>query len=91
MFSLPRDLADKRLTVSYIVHETVFSVIYLAAKMCPSLLIEGPPGCGKTELADLAPTEVGFPMSEFSALKKVEPDESDSPRCSCIQDATSIS
>jgi MoxR-like ATPase len=29
----------------------MLSVIYLAAEMCRPLLIEGPPGCGKTELA----------------------------------------
>src|SRR5947207_7657889 len=51
MFSSPRDLADRLLASKYIVDETVLSAIYLAARMCRPVLIEGRPGCGKTELA----------------------------------------
>src|SRR6266581_4452232 len=51
MFSSSMDLAEKLLTSNYVIDENVLTVIYLAANMRRPLLIEGPPGCGKTELA----------------------------------------
>src|SRR5438034_8972816 len=51
MFSSPRDLADKLLASKYVIDETILPVVYLAARMRRPLLIEGPPGSGKTELA----------------------------------------
>src|SRR5437870_12229151 len=51
MFSSPRDLADKLLASHYVIDERLLPVIYLATKMRRPLLIEGPPGSGKTELA----------------------------------------
>jgi MoxR-like ATPase len=51
MFSSPSDLAEKLRVSKYVIDETTLSVIYLAAKMCRPLLIEGPPGCGKDKVA----------------------------------------
>lgn len=51
MFASPNDLSDKLLAARYVIDPTVLSVIYLATEMRRPLLIEGPPGSGKTELA----------------------------------------
>jgi MoxR-like ATPase len=44
-------LAEGLRDAQYIVDSVTLEVVYLAAKMQKPLLVEGPPGCGKTELA----------------------------------------
>jgi len=51
MFSSTEELADKLKSVRYLVDGELLPVIYLAMKLGRPLLIEGPPGSGKTELA----------------------------------------
>ena len=51
MFSSAAELANKLRAARYIVDPVTISVVFLAARMGKPLLIEGPPGCGKTELA----------------------------------------
>jgi MoxR-like ATPase len=51
MFSSPRELADSLLAAQYIIDDAILPAIYLATRLRRPLLIEGPPGCGKTELA----------------------------------------
>ena len=51
MFASAEELSDKLRAARYIVDPVTLSVVYLAARMQKPLLIEGPPGCGKTELA----------------------------------------
>jgi ATPase family associated with various cellular activities (AAA) len=51
VFSSVEELAHKLRTARYIIDPVTLSVVYLAARMQKPLLIEGPPGCGKTELA----------------------------------------
>ena len=51
MFSSQRELADMLLAAQYVIDDAILPAIYLATRLRRPLLIEGPPGCGKTELA----------------------------------------
>jgi MoxR-like ATPase len=51
VFSSAKELSEKLRAARYIVDPITLSVVYLASLMHKPLLIEGPPGCGKTELA----------------------------------------
>lgn len=51
MFSSPDELSRKLREAQYVIDKVTLEVVYLAAKMKKPLLVEGPPGCGKTELA----------------------------------------
>ena len=51
MFSSSSELATKLRAARYIIDPVTLEVVYLAARMRKPLLVEGPPGCGKTELA----------------------------------------
>jgi MoxR-like ATPase len=51
MFSSPEELSAKLREARYVIDAVTLEVVYLAARMQKPLLVEGPPGCGKTELA----------------------------------------
>ena len=51
MFPSANELATKLRAARYIIDPVTLEVVYLAARMRKPLLVEGPPGCGKTELA----------------------------------------
>ena len=51
MFSSPEELAEKLRAVHYVIADELLPVVYLAIKLGKPLLVEGPPGSGKTELA----------------------------------------
>jgi len=51
VFASATELAKGLRDAQYVVDPVTLEVVYLAAKMRKPLLVEGPPGCGKTELA----------------------------------------
>ena len=51
MFPSRQELSARLRKARYVIDEVTLQVVYLAARMQRPLLVEGPPGCGKTELA----------------------------------------
>lgn len=51
MFSSSEELAQKLRAAKYVVDPVTLEVVFLASRMHKPLLVGGPPGCGKTELA----------------------------------------
>jgi len=51
VFASAENLRDGLRDAQYVVDRVTLQVVYLASKMQKPLLVEGPPGCGKTELA----------------------------------------
>lgn len=51
VFSSVSELAERLYRVRYLVDEVTLNIVFLATRMRKPLLVEGPPGCGKTELA----------------------------------------
>ena len=51
MFPSINELRQKFQEAKYIVDEVTLSQVYVAGELKKPVLIEGPPGCGKTELA----------------------------------------
>jgi MoxR-like ATPase len=51
VFSSSEELGQKLRAAKYVVDPVTLEVVFLASRMHKPLLVEGPPGCGKTELA----------------------------------------
>ncbi len=51
MFISREQLWEKFREARYVIDPIALEIVYLAARMRKPLLVEGPPGCGKTELA----------------------------------------
>jgi MoxR-like ATPase len=51
VFSSLEDLGHRLEAAKYVIDEVTLQIVYLAARMQKPVIVEGPPGCGKTALA----------------------------------------
>jgi MoxR-like ATPase len=75
VFASAAELASKLRAARYIVDPVTLSVVYLAAQMCKPLLIEGPPGCGKTELAYAVAEAANAPVERLQCYAGITEDK----------------
>lgn len=75
MFSSVEELSDKLRSARYIVDPVTLQVVYLAARMQKPLLVEGPPGCGKTELAYAVAEAAGTGVERLQCYEGITEDK----------------
>jgi MoxR-like ATPase len=71
MFSSLTELAQKLWSVRYVVDEVTLKVVFLATQMQKPLLVEGPPGCGKTELAYAVAEAAGTGLERLQCFQGI--------------------
>jgi SpoVK/Ycf46/Vps4 family AAA+-type ATPase len=75
VFASITELASKLRAARYIVDTVTLSVVYLASRMRKPLLIEGPPGCGKTELAYAVAEAANTPVERLQCYAGITEDK----------------
>jgi MoxR-like ATPase len=75
VFASAAELASKLRAARYIVDPVTLSVVFLAAQMRKPLLIEGPPGCGKTELAYAVAEAANAPVERLQCYAGITEDK----------------
>ena len=71
MFESIRELAEGLRGARYVTDPITLQVVYLAARMRKPLLVEGPPGCGKTELAYAVATAAGTVVERLQCYEGI--------------------
>jgi MoxR-like ATPase len=71
VFASIEELAKGLREAQYVVDRVTLEVVYLAAKMHRPLLVEGPPGCGKTELAYAVATAAGAHLERLQCYEGI--------------------
>jgi MoxR-like ATPase len=71
VFPSVEELAKGLLEAQYVVDPVILEVVYLAVKMRRPLLVEGPPGCGKTELAYAVAAAAGTGLERLQCYEGI--------------------
>ena len=71
MFASVDKLAEGLRDAQYVVDLVTLEIVYLAAKLQKPLLVEGPPGCGKTELAYAVAAAAGTSVERLQCYEGI--------------------
>jgi len=71
VFASAENLGDGLRDAQYVVDRVTLQVVYLAARMQKPLLVEGPPGCGKTELAYAVAAAAGATVERLQCYQGI--------------------
>jgi|SRR5579872_371841 len=71
MFTSLREFSEKLELAKYVIDNVTLRVVFLAAKMQKPILIEGPPGSGKTELARVAAIAAGTRIERLQCYEGI--------------------
>ena len=75
MFESITDLADKLAATGYFIDPVMTQVVFLAAKLQKPLLLEGPAGAGKTQLAISVAAAAGTHVERLQCYRGVTEDK----------------
>lgn len=71
MFRSIQELSEKLQAAKYVIDPVTLKVVFLAAKMQKPVLIEGPPGSGKTELARVVAIAAGTQIERLQCYEGI--------------------
>jgi MoxR-like ATPase len=71
MFSSIGELSERLRLARYVIDPVTLEVVYLAGCMQKPLLVEGPPGCGRTELAYAVAAAVGTVVERLQCYEGI--------------------